>query len=93
MLGINDNIGQLLKVAMNSWNTLLTVNRQILGLVRIQRGIVQGDSLRPLLYVAALIPLTIIFRQTQLGSNLKEYRQNKPSSLYELSETVWKVNS
>ena len=66
MLGISDNIRQFLKVAMNSWNTLLTVNGQILGQVRIQRGIFQGDFLSPLLFVAALIPLTIILRQTQL---------------------------
>ena len=67
MLGISDNIRQYLKVAMNLWNTLLAVNGQILGQVRIQRGIFQRDSLSPLLFVAALIPLTIILRQTQLG--------------------------
>ena len=31
MLGIRDNIRQFLKEAMNSWNTLLAVNGQILG--------------------------------------------------------------
>ena len=60
MLGISDKIRQFLRVAMNSWNTLLTVNGQILEQVRIQRGIFQGDSLSPLLFVAALIPLAII---------------------------------
>ena len=66
MLGISNNIRQFLKVAMNSWNVLLTVLGQILGQVRIQRGIFQGDSLSLLLFVAALIPLTMILRQTQL---------------------------
>ena len=47
MLGISDNIRQFLKVAMNSWNTLLTVNGQILAQVRILRGIFQGNSLSP----------------------------------------------
>ena len=67
MLGINNNIRQFLKAAMNSWNTLLTVNGQILVQVRMQRGIFQGDSLSPLLFAVALIPLTIKLRQTQLG--------------------------
>ena len=35
ILGISDNIRQFLKVAMNSGNTLLTVNGQIPGQVRI----------------------------------------------------------
>ena len=72
MLGISDNIRQFLKVAMNSWNTLLTVNGQILGQVRIQRGIFQGDSLSPLPFVVALIPLIIILRQTQLGYQISK---------------------
>ena len=56
MLGISNNIRQFLKVAMNSWSTSLSVNYQILGQVRIQREIFQGDSLNPLLFVAALDP-------------------------------------
>ena len=67
MLGVSSNIRQFLKTTMSSWNTLLTVNGQILGLVNIRRGIFQGDSLSPLLFVAALIPLTIILRKTGFG--------------------------
>ena len=84
MLGISDKIRQFLKVAMNSRNTLLTVNGQILGQVRIQRGIFQGDSLSPLLFVAALIRLTIILRQTQFGYQISKNTAKiiKLSSLY-----------
>ena len=53
-------------------NTLLNVNGQILGRVRIHREIFRGDSLSPLLFVAALIPLTIILRQTQLGYQISK---------------------
>jgi hypothetical protein len=67
MLGVSSNIRQFLKAAMSSWNTLLTVNGQILGQVNIRRGIFQGDSLSPLLFAAALIPLTIILRKTGFG--------------------------
>ena len=55
---------------------LLTVNGQIRGLVRIQRGIFQDDSLSPLLFVAALIPLTIKLRQTQLGYQISRIPPN-----------------
>ena len=67
MLGVSSNIRQFLKTAMSSWNTLPTVNGHILGQVNIRRGIFQGDSLSPLLFVAALIPLTIILRKTGFG--------------------------
>ena len=67
MLGVSSNIRQFLKTAMSSWNTLLTVNGQILGQVNIRRGIFQGDSLSPLLFVAALIPVTVILRKTGFG--------------------------
>ena len=67
MLGVSSNIRQFLKIAMSSWNTLLTVNGQILGQVNIRRGIFQGGSLSPLIFVAALIPLTIILRKTGFG--------------------------
>ena len=67
MLGVSSNIRQFLKTAMSSWNTLLTVNGQILGQVNIRRGMFQEDLLSPLLFVAALIPLTIKLRQTGFG--------------------------
>ena len=52
---------------MASWKTVLTVNGQVLDDVHIRRGIFQGDSLSPLLYVIAMIPMTTILRQTGLG--------------------------
>ena len=67
MLGVSSNIRHFLKTAMSSWNTLLTVNGQIFGQVNIPRGIFQRDSLSPLLFLAALIPLNIIFRKSGFG--------------------------
>ena len=52
---------------MASWKTILTVKGQVLDYIHIRRGIFQGDSLSPLLYVIAMIPMTKILRQTGLG--------------------------
>ena len=46
---------------------MLTVNGQMLGEVHIRKGTFQGESLPPLLFVIAMIPLTIILRKTGLG--------------------------
>ena len=46
---------------------MLTVNGQVLGEVHLRRGIFQGDSLSSLLFVIAMIPLTIILRKTEEG--------------------------
>ena len=52
---------------MASWKTVLTVNGQVLAHVHIRRGIFQEDSLSPLLYVIAMIPMATILRQKGLG--------------------------
>ena len=49
-----------------------------LGEVEIKRGIFQGDSLSPLMFVLALIPLSLILR--------------KAKAAYEFSESKEKIN-
>ena len=63
MFGIADNIKQLLIDSMKKWKTELTSSGEVLGEVEIKRGIFQGDSLSPLLFVISLIPLTLILRK------------------------------
>ena len=60
IVGVSGNIRQFLRVAMASWKT---VNGQVLDYVHIRRGIFQGNSLSPLLYVIVMIPMTTILRQ------------------------------
>ena len=52
---------------MQSRRTVLFSGKNKLGKVNIRRGIFQGDSLSPLLFVVALIPITIILRTVKQG--------------------------
>ena len=67
ILNIAVNIKSLLTTSMTAWKTTLVANNQTLGNVDINRGIFQGDSFSPLLFVMALIPLTMVLRSTQMG--------------------------
>ena len=63
---------------MKAWRVDLTCNNQSLVRVDIKRGIFQGDSLSPLLFVLCLIPLTLIL--------------HKSESAYQFSSTKGKIN-
>ena len=65
--GVATNIQKLITNSMENWGTLLTSNGQELGKVDIRRGIFQGDSFSPLLFVMAMIPLTVILRKIEAG--------------------------
>ena len=67
MVGVADNIHRLLGQSMCNWKTVLTSNGDTLGEVSIQRGIFQGDSLSPLLFIIILIPLSMTLNSTNYG--------------------------
>ena len=56
----------LLENSKKTWRTQLTACNESLGKVDISRGIFQGDSCPPLLFVVVLIPLLIILNETDL---------------------------
>ena len=65
-------------VSQKTWRvyskTVLNNGRRnwlLLGEVCIKRGILQGDSLSPLLFVLALMPLTLVLRKVKAGYNLE----------------------
>ena len=53
--------------SMRDWKIVLTSNAEVLGEVRIKRGIFQSDSLSPLLFVLSMIPLTILLKREKIG--------------------------
>ena len=55
---------------MMNWETELTSEKVSLGKVKIRRGIFQGDSFSPLLFVLAVIPLSFMLRKVKAGYDL-----------------------
>ena len=68
----------LLVNSMEKWKVMLCLGNSELGEVEFKRGIFQGDSLSPLVFVLVLIPLSLILR--------------KAKAAYEFSESKEKIN-
>ena len=56
LFGVAEYIKSLLVNSMEKWKEMLCSGNSELGEVEIKRGIFQGDSLFPLVFVLALIP-------------------------------------
>ena len=72
MFGVADNVIDLMSRSMTKWRTNLYFNGEFLGSVNINRGIFQGDSFSPLLFVIALTSLTHVPRKTGMGYKLEK---------------------
>ena len=72
------NIRNFLGRSMNQWKVSLSSNGEDLGEVFVRRGIIQGDSLSPLLFVLSMIPLSLILRKVKAAYEWgkKEYKVN-----------------
>ena len=71
MVGLGDNIMGLIKKGMNKWNTNFYADGKLFGSVPIRRGIFQGDSFSPLLFVITLLPLTQILKESGMWYQLE----------------------
>ena len=60
LFGVAENIKSLLVNSMEKWKIILCSGNSELGEVEIKRDIFQGDSLSPLVFLLALILLTLI---------------------------------
>ena len=74
------NMQRFLSKSMDYWQTDLISGGINLGNVKVTRGIFQGNSLSPLLFVLILIPLTMILIHGKVGYDL-EKRQGKINHL------------
>ena len=75
MLGVASNIIELIGKSMSNWRTNLFSDGKLLGSVKINRGIFQGDSFSPLMFVIALIPITHILRASKMGYQIEKLDQ------------------
>ena len=73
---------KFLQAAMKMWKTEVTVNNVVIGECNIQRGIFQGDSLSPLLFVIAMIPLSRMLNKLSCGYQLEKDGQRISHLLY-----------
>ena len=78
LFGVAENIKSLLLNSMENWKVMLCLGNSELGEVEIKQGIFQGGSLSPLVFVLALIPLSLILR--------------KVKAVYKFSESKEKIN-
>ena len=60
---------------MEKWKVMLCSGDSELGEVEIKRGIFQGDSLSPLVFVLALIPLSLTLRKTKAAYEFSEGKE------------------
>ena len=78
MFGIANNAQDFLSNSIKSGKLELNASGKLLGEVDIRRGIFQGDSLSPLLFVLCMVPLTWLLRRTKAGyeCNNKGFKLN-----------------
>ena len=71
LVGVNSEIVRFCKLSMEKWNTrlILKTKQEVKQShpIQIRRGIFQGDSLSPLLFCIALIPLTNELNRADCG--------------------------
>ena len=63
-LGMPDWCTNFVDYVVDSWSIQLSYNQKVIGKVDLERGILQGDSLSPLLFVLCMEPLSRLINAT-----------------------------
>ena len=76
MFGAAENIQSLLVTSIEKWKVMLCSTNSGLGEVEIKQGIFQGDSLSSLVFVLALIPLSLILKKANVADEFSESKED-----------------
>ena len=75
MYKISDEVINFIEKTMKTWKVELTAVGRSLAEVKVQRSIFQGDSLSPLLFIIAMMPLYHILRKCTAGYKLSKSQE------------------
>jgi hypothetical protein len=86
LIGVNYKIVKFCKLSVEKWSTKLQLktNQEVIqsSLMKINRGIFQGNSLSPLLFCIALIPLTNELNRSKCGYQVYRTERKTNHLLY-----------
>ena len=82
MYKISHETINFIKNIMKNWRVELSAGGKSLAETKIQRGIIQGDALSPLLFIIATMPLNHILRKCTAGYKLSRSQEKVNNLMY-----------
>ena len=82
MYKISHEVINFIEQTMKIWRVDLTAGGRSIAETKVQRGIFQGDTLSPLLFITAMMPLNHILRKCAAGYKLSRSQEKIDHLLY-----------
>ena len=82
MYKISDEVINFIEKTMKTWKVEWTEGGKSLAETKIQRGIVQGDALSPLLFLVAMMPLNHVLKKYTPGYKLTKSQEKIYHQMY-----------
>ena len=82
---ISNEVINFIKKTMKTWRVELTAGGRSLAEIKIQRGIFQGDTLSPLLFIIAMMPLNHILRKCTARYKLSRLQETWDGWYHQIS--------